>query len=578
MPIFAESVDSLTLVQDSSASWARQGARMPAVAYCESPSVPADEFVRWFLDVSQPKAARRTIGPVARCATQPIAPVAFNLPDRKSLASTIERWTASEPKLAGWIEAGVPPTQALSRFGSSLIRANHIQKGLEVFHAVTALNPEDPLHWSNFGVALDLAGALNESAACLERSLIISRAQPDTWLQLGNVRKKLSDSTRAETAYKAALEFDANAPLAWQCLGLLKEEQSDFPAAIDCYTACIERGGGGAAIHSNVGKLCYRIGRFADAHQNFAKSLEQDPSNIRVRTNEQKLRFIRSMVERNDAQEAFTSLNQYLPGEFPISESDQRTIVETAFGVLAGFGYTSEALSVGHLSMSLWPNQPSLEYLMGALAGGKGPDRSPREYIVEHFDRFADQFDSQLVGALGYDIPKKLCDVVKKALGNASLGDVLDAGCGTGLCGPELRPIARKLTGVDLSSRMLEQAEKRGGYDELVCDDLLSFLGRSPRRFDLIVAADLVIYFGELSSLLTSAAYAMRPGGLLAFSTESFLGDTFRLLPSGRFAHPPHYVERAARPEFALVSCAPTTVRLEGTERVSGNLFIFRRL
>ena len=138
---------------------------MPALAYCEAPSAPADEFVRWFLDVSQPKAAKRTGGPVPRASAAPIAPIAFNLPDRKSLAATIEHWIATEPKLAAWIEGGVAPVQALSRFGSALIRANHIEKGLEVFHAVTALNPEDPLHWSNFGVALDLAGAMNESAA-----------------------------------------------------------------------------------------------------------------------------------------------------------------------------------------------------------------------------------------------------------------------------------------------------------------------------------------------------------------------------------------------------------------------------
>jgi predicted TPR repeat methyltransferase len=557
MTILAEATLSETPLLTELSHWTQKGARPPAVAFSGGVAVQPDEFVRWFLDVSHPRAARRIGGPVTRSASVAITAVAFNLPDRRTLADKIAAWTETEPKLAAWIEAGVPPTQALSRLGSFMIRAGHTERGLEVFHAVVGLDPEDALHWSNFGVALDLAGALNESAACLERSLLLSRAQPDTWLQLGSVRKKQRDFSRAETAFRAALELDSTTPLAWQCLGLLKEDQSDVPAAIDCYTACIERGGEGAPLFSNLVRLCYRIGRLADSHEAYRRALAVDPANDKVRAMEEKLRFMRAMVEGCEPELALESLAVGRRGGELLSDEERKTVVETAFGVLAGFGYTAEAL---------------------AVAGGDGPDRSPREYIVEHFDRFADRFDAQLVETLGYDIPRKLCDAAKQALAGLVGLQVLDAGCGTGLCGPELQSVASHLVGVDLSPRMLNQTAKRGGYDELVCDDLLNFLGHSQRRFDLIVAADLVIYFGDLSSLLASAAYAMKPGGLLAFSTESFRGDTFRLLPSGRFAHPPHYVERAARPEFAMISCVPTTVRLEGTERVSGNLFVFRRL
>ena len=100
----------------------------------------------------------------------------------------------------------------------------------------------------------------------------------------------------------------------------------------------------------------------------------------------------------------------------------------------------------------------------------------------------------------------------------------------------------------------------------------------SQRTFDLIVAADVLIYFGDLANFLTSAAYALRPGGLLAFSTESHDGNGFQLLRSGRFSHAPDYVQRSARPEFSLVTSRPTTIRLEATQRVPGRLFVFRRL
>jgi predicted TPR repeat methyltransferase len=145
------------------------------------------------------------------------------------------------------------------------------------------------------------------------------------------------------------------------------------------------------------------------------------------------------------------------------------------------------------------------------------------------------------------------------------------------LCGPLLRPISRALTGVDLSPKMLEQAARKAVYDTLACEELTAFLLRSPQHFDLIVAADLMIYFGDLAPLFAAAATALRPTGLFAFSTELCAGEGYRLLPSGRFAHPPQYVRLMAQRDFEEVFHAETTIRLEATERLPGNISVFRR-
>jgi predicted TPR repeat methyltransferase len=124
---------------------------------------------------------------------------------------------------------------------------------------------------------------------------------------------------------------------------------------------------------------------------------------------------------------------------------------------------------------------------------------------------------------------------------------------------------------------MLEQAGRKGVYDALACEELTTFLGRSPDQFDLIVAADLMVYFGNLTPLLLAAATALRPGGLFAFSTELWTGEGYRLLPSGRFSHAPEYVRFLAEPAFAEVRSVETTIRLEADRRLPGNIFIFRR-
>lgn len=549
--------------------WTFSGARAPAETYSHITGLPPDEFLGWLLAVKK--------GPVGRWPQPVLRRLPPPLPLPSDLGALITAWAEEDALLSTWIRNGTSLRNALERWGAQLLQSNKTARGLEAFRAVTALSPENAPSWSNLGVAYDLAGYPNESAACLERSLSLAPKQPDTWLQLGFVRQKQGDPVKAEAAYRAALEHDLGHAVAWQCLGLLKEQQMDFPGAIDCFHACIERGGISAAIFANLGRLCHRIGRFAAAHRGFVQAVELDPTNPRFAAMERKLRFIRQILEGDSVELAIQSFRGESPLNGSARDSELRDIMEKAFGLLAGFGHAEAALRVGRKSLELWAPQPTIAYLIRALEGGHDAPRSPEDYIVEHFDRFADQFDAQLVGQLGYDIPQKLCALLAPQLDGRPLDDVLDAGCGTGLCGPYLRPLARRLTGVDLSSKMLVHAAKKGCYHRLVCQDLVRFLGQSQRSYDLIVAADVMIYFGDLGPLLSSCAYALRPGGLLVFSTESHDGDGYRLQPSGRFSQAPDYVQRSACPEFTLISSMPTTIRLEATERVPGRLFIFRR-
>src|SRR5260370_26931297 len=106
--------------------------------------------------------------------------------------------------------------------------------------------------------------------------------------------------------------------------------------------------------------------------------------------------------------------------------------------------------------------------MLAALTGEDVPARASSGYVRTVFDRFAESFDEKL-HSLDYRARQLVSAAVAAAFG-AGRGDleVLDAGCGTGLCGPLLRPYARRLVGVDLSSAMLQRAGLRGCYDALV--------------------------------------------------------------------------------------------------------------
>jgi predicted TPR repeat methyltransferase len=99
--------------------------------------------------------------------------------------------------------------------------------------------------------------------------------------------------------------------------------------------------------------------------------------------------------------------------------------------------------------------------------------------------------------------------------------DILDAGCGTGLCGALLRPFANRLHGVDLSPGMLEKARADGHYDALIECELTAFMDARPQHYDVIACADTLCYFGDLHSVVKAAGVALRMAGRFAFSVES---------------------------------------------------------
>jgi predicted TPR repeat methyltransferase len=158
--------------------------------------------------------------------------------------------------------------------------------------------------------------------------------------------------------------------------------------------------------------------------------------------------------------------------------------------------------------------------------------------------------------------------------------DVLDAGCGTGLCAPLIRAHARQLTGVDLSSGMIEKARSRGDYDVLEVAELTAFLQAHPLVYDLVLSADTLIYFGELQDAMMAAHAALRPNGWLGFTLEVKDGDDdgTELMPSGRYQHTRAYVERVVTGAgFANVHISADTLRKEGGQEVNGWVVLAQR-
>ena len=208
------------------------------------------------------------------------------------------------------------------------------------------------------------------------------------------------------------------------------------------------------------------------------------------------------------------------------------------------------------------------------------PRALPQAYVARLFDDYAPRFDAHLTENLGYRAPALIADALDATAPGRRFAQALDLGCGTGLMGEALRSRVDHLTGVDLSPAMIAKARERRVYDGLVVGDAAALLKcEPPGVFDLIVAADSLVYIGDLAPLFAAVATALAADGLFAFSVELFEGDGFKLEPTMRFAHARPYVETTAREAGLrplLVQSAST--RREAGVEVPGLICVFEKI
>jgi predicted TPR repeat methyltransferase len=216
---------------------------------------------------------------------------------------------------------------------------------------------------------------------------------------------------------------------------------------------------------------------------------------------------------------------------------------------------------------------------LGAASGSReATPAMPESYVRHLFDQYAGRYDTALTEHLRYRGPFILLEAVQhvmRGLGHPpQFGEALDLGCGTGLAGAAFRPLVGQLVGVDLSPAMIAKASEKGIYDETHVariDDFLRAAGADPARYDLVLAADVFVYIGDLAPIFAGIGEILAPGGMLAFTVETHGGDGVTLLPTLRFAHSENHLRQLLGASgFAIQHLAKTSVRSEKGVPVDG--------
>jgi predicted TPR repeat methyltransferase len=418
-------------------------------------------------------------------------------------------------------------------------------------------------------------GQLDAAEALYRRTLQMQAGQPDALHFLGVLCHQRGRSDEGIRLIRMALRAVPLHADAHNNLGNILKETGKLVEAEACYRRALTRHGQHQDALGNLALVLEAQQRFQDAFEAYAELLKQVPQ-LSLAHYLMGMYLCRHVNETEDLEQAVACFRNAIRCD----GSNVRAL--DALGVtLYVLGRQNEAVDAYRGWLDREPDNPVPRHMLAACGGEAAPPRADDAYVREVFDRFADSFDEQLLKNLDYRAPQVLVDVLTGVLGTADGAlDVLDAGCGTGLCGPLIRAHARRLDGVDLSGGMLEKARLRGGYDRLVTAELTAYLQDHPETWDVVLSADTLVYFGDLEEVLAATHEALRAGGRVAFTLEAMEADEVgaRLSSSGRYRHARDYVERVLDAAgFVEVSIAASALRKEVGQPVNGWVVLARK-
>jgi predicted TPR repeat methyltransferase len=432
-------------------------------------------------------------------------------------------------------ELGIADAMAFAR---ELQKEDRLQAADELYRRILALAPDYPDAWHFRGVVAFQLGRLSEAETMIRRAIELAPDYSDAHSNLGNVLQHQQRAEEAVSCYERAIALKPDLADAHNNLGNALQQQKRYEEAVVLYERAI-------ALRPEM----------ADAHLNLGKALE-------------------ALDRMSEALTAYRQTVRLRPFHF---DSYRRL-----GAALYGWGRIDDAADVYRKWLSLEPDNPLARHLLSACTGQEVPARASDACVRNIFEGFADSFD-QILEGLQYRAPSLVAQAAADVMGSPEPRlDILDAGCGTGLCGEHFKPFARRLVGVDLSLEMLKRAGMRKLYDDLILGELSAFLGAVPAGWDLVVSADTLVYFGDLAPVMAAAQRGLRPGGHLVFTleraSEGEAPEGFRINPHGRYSHTEVYVRRvlsSARLEPRQLT--PVHLRLELKKPVEGLLVVASR-
>lgn len=479
-------------------------------------------------------------------------------------------------------------------------QAGELDIAEQLYREMLLENPHqaDVLHL--LGILLAQQKKFSEALKYIQQAVTLDPQQPTYENSLGNVYKNLNQLPEAITHYQKALTSQPNYAVALNNLGNIYYQQQNYSEAETCYKKALTLKPNYADAYYNLGNIFTQQEKYSEATEYYQKSLAIDNNHVEALRNLATLQL--SLNQIDDALKHFLRLSQLQPtaeiyfniGTIYMNKNRFKDAIEYFTESLKlQPDYVDAHLNLGVIylkienytkatehyqqALQLKPHDKEISYLLTALQQKPPPEAAPSEYTQHLFDQYAPYFEKHLQ-YLDYQVPQLLYNALIEEIGPEKVSwQILDLGCGTGLGGEKFRALAKRLIGIDISPKMLAIAEQKHIYDVLKAIDIQQAL-TDYTNLDLILAADVFTYIGNLKPIFEKSHTALKPQGLFAFTIEKTQKYPYVLQQSARYAHAQRYIEELAQQTgFKIRRFSPVILRKQKHEPVEGYLYILQR-
>ena len=406
-----------------------------------------------------------------------------------------------------------------------------------------------------------------DALTCFRRSLSLDPNDASTHNGLGIILCRLNQERQAIKHFREAIRIDPKFEEAFLNLGAILRKQGLLDESIACFRRLLKINPKNPHAYSYLGKSLSEKNNMKEAVQCFCEALKLNSKDVRSLS--AMGMALRSEGKWEKAAECFQRIVDITP--------DDASAHHNLAVLLKSQGDLKKAVKHFQKALALDSNNVSTQHELAA-ALGETSEAAPSEYIQNLFDHYSKAFEEHLTHELEYQVPKLVRDTLKKH-SEWHFKNALDLGCGTGLCGQEIRPFVKRLTGIDLSSKMIEMAKQKNIYDYYHTGEIVEFLGETTEKYDFCLAGDVFVYIGNLSLLFKGIRDCLLDDAYFLFSTERTDEPEYTLKPSGRYGHSPNYIQKLAEENgFLVLSSDLVQLRKDNQGWMKGNLYLLRAI
>lgn len=443
-----------------------------------------------------------------------------------------------------------------------------LQPAIELLEKAILSNKDYAALFNNLGTLYYAQEKFPKSVELYQLAIEKQFDYADAFYNLGLAQGKLGQLKEASATFEKLLLLSPDHFAALFQLARLHMQQQDIAKAIELFLEIEKAQPNHFETQTNLATCYLKKGLLNEAKQHYIKALALNPDDSQILFN---------LGVINMQQGEVDLAIQYYQRAIPLATADFALHNNLGVAFLAKH-HVQFALQHFQDASLIQPNNKAIQHTIDVLSSHKHLLSSPPDYIKSLFDSYADHYDSHLREALEYKVPELLLESFLKVRKRQTSYDIIDLGCGTGLCGELFKPYATNLVGVDLSPNMLALAAQKNIYDELVESELVSFLNQESAHVDLIIAGDVLVYIGDLAALFKAIYHALRDHGLFIFNTEISETVDFEMNQSGRFSHEHHYIKKMAENNnLRLLDHTITTTRLQNNIPVKGHLIMLEK-